>query len=137
MGKMLVLISFKFGISSYIGLKFPLRYFYNHYFLLLNVLHSKYEKTYWSCQFNCFYCFSQHWSYFCPNFGTKTTHHTLLLLSLIPMKYVRGFNDSISNLCCNPVVLKKKLVKPLKNDIFFLGGGQIFRKKQIAWVCPK
>ena len=36
MGKNVVLISFKRGISSYIGLEFPLRYFYNDYFLLLN-----------------------------------------------------------------------------------------------------
>ena len=33
----LVLIIFKCGISYYFDLQFPLRHFYNHYFLLLNV----------------------------------------------------------------------------------------------------
>ena len=36
MGKNLDLISFKYGISSQFGLQFSLRYFYTHYFLLLN-----------------------------------------------------------------------------------------------------
>ena len=36
MGKNVVLISFRFP-SSNGGLQFPIRYFYNHYFLLLNV----------------------------------------------------------------------------------------------------
>ena len=36
--KNVILTSFKCGIASYIGLiKFPLRYFYNHYFLLIDV----------------------------------------------------------------------------------------------------
>ena len=37
MGKNFVLIYFKYGASSYFSLQFPLRYFYNHYVLLVNV----------------------------------------------------------------------------------------------------
>ena len=51
MAKNVVLISFKCGISSYIGRKFPLRYFYNHYFLFLNVLTvCFYHVTYAFCE---------------------------------------------------------------------------------------
>ena len=40
----MVLISFKCGISSYIGLKFPFSSFYYHYFLLLNIFLITWKK---------------------------------------------------------------------------------------------
>ena len=47
-GKNLVLIFFKRGSFYYFSLQFPLRYFYNHYFLLLNVfLMQNLQKTHW------------------------------------------------------------------------------------------
>ena len=47
MAQNLCLISFKYGTHSYFSLQFPLRYFFNHYFLLAFkcILNAKYEKT--------------------------------------------------------------------------------------------
>ena len=44
-----------------------------------------------------------------------------------------GDSININNFCCNPVVMKKKMVKPLK--IVFLG--PICTTKRSAWATPK
>ena len=65
-------------------------------FLLVNVHLMQNMKKTLKQQFLCF--FSQHWTYFGPDFALKTTP-TLLLLA--------GDTININNLCCNPAVLKK------------------------------
>ena len=49
--------------------------------------------------------FSQHWTYFGPNFAPKTTR-TLLFLADFQWNML-GDKININNLCCNPAVLKK------------------------------
>ena len=56
--------------------------------------------------------FSQHWTYFGPNFALKTTA-TLLFLADFRWNMF-GDTININNMCCIPAVLKKKLVKSLK-----------------------
>ena len=74
-------------------------------FLLVNVTipHAKYGKTHRNTSFIGF--FSQHWTYFGPNFAPKTPP-TLLFLADFQWKML-GDTININNLCCNPVVLKK------------------------------
>ena len=49
--------------------------------------------------------FSQHWTYFGPNFAPKTTP---TLVSLTDFQWnMLGDTININNLCCNPAVLKK------------------------------
>ena len=108
MGKLFVLMSFKYGVSSLFSLPLPLRYFCNQYILLVNVyLIQNMKKTNWNTSF--FPGFSQHLDLIWPKFCPKDHTHFTFLRSL-PMKYVKGFNY-------NPVVLKKKLAKP-KNCFF-------------------
>ena len=79
MGKNLALISFKYGVSSYHSLQFPLRFFYNPYLFACKCIpHAKYEKNPIEIPVPLF--FSQHWTYFGPNFPPKTTP-TLLFLA--------------------------------------------------------
>ena len=61
--------------------------------------------------------FFQIWTYFGPDFVPKTIP-TLLFLADFQWSML-GDSININNLCCIPVVLKKKLVKHLKNC--FLG----------------
>ena len=44
-----------------------------------------------------------------------------------------GDSININNFCCNPVVLKKKLVNPLKTAF----SGPIYTTKGSAWATPK
>ena len=115
MDKHFILISLKYSVSSYFSFQFPLRYFYNHCFLLVNVAipHSEYEKNPMKYQFLCFY-----------EIGPNLTQ----ILSERPQPHY--FFWLISNEICWGIQLKlitcvaiqqfcKKLVKPLKNC--FLG----------------
>ena len=108
-GKNLVLIFFKCDISCYFGIQFPLRYFYNHYLLLLNVfLLQNLKKAqmnfdpFWSIvqlsetgiinvDNTSFFVFSQHWT---SNLAQllPLRPHPLSFFCWLPMKYVRGFN---------------------------------------------
>ena len=63
-------------------------------------------------QFICF--FSQHWTYFGPNFAPKTTP-TLLFLADFQWNILWD-TINLNDLCCRSS--EKKLVKPLKNCFF-------------------
>ena len=97
MAQNLVLISFKCGISSYFDFQFPLRYFCNHYFLLLNVfLMQNMKKTY---------------SLFFHNIGPNLCQILplrLCQLFCLLISNILGDSTDIDNLRHNPVVLKKK-----------------------------
>ena len=134
MGKNLVLISFKYGISSYSGIQFPLRYFYSHYFLLLDVYlmqTAKYEKTLLKCQLLCFFTMLD---LIWPKFYSKDHTHfpVFLLISDETCLEIQLILMLIANLFCNPVVLKK-IVKPWKNCFF----GPICTKKGSLWATSK
>ena len=128
MDKHFILISLKYSVSSYFSFQFPLRYFYNHCFLLVNVAipHSKYEKNPMKYQFLCFY-----------KIGPNLTQ----ILSQRPQPLY--FFWLISNEICWGIQLKlitcvaiqkfcKKLVKPLKNCFL----GPICTKKGSLWTTP-
>ena len=94
------------------------------------------KKTHWNTSF---FVFSQHLTKFGPNLAPKTTH-TLLFLTDFQWHMLRD-SININNLCWNPVVLKKKWVKPLKNC--FIGPnlhkkgvimGHAQRGKQFYWA---
>ena len=73
--------------------------------------HAKYEKNLLKCQFLYVIIRDLTWPKFCPK---DPTHFPFLLLISNEITGTQLINNNISNLCCNPVVLKKKLVKPLK-----------------------
>ena len=87
MGKNVVLISFKFP-SSHGGVQFPLRYFYNHYFLLLNVFLMQFLKPIDNATFFVF--FSDIGLNLAQIFLPKP--HPMFFFFWFSMKYVRGFS---------------------------------------------
>ena len=100
--KSLILISFKCSISSYIGLKFPITFFYNHNFPAFKCIpHANNEKKPIgnASFFGGF--FSQHWTYFHPIFA-KTVGHIFADFQWNML----GDSININDLCCNPLVLK-------------------------------
>ena len=102
----MVLIFFKCGISCYFGLQFPFRYFYNHYFLLLKL----------------FFIF------ILPHNHTHFPFFVDLQWNML--------EDSINinDFCCNPVVSKKKIVKPQQKLLFW---AQFALQRGHHGPCPK
>ena len=76
--------------------------------------HAKYKKPPVKCQFLCFLTtLDLIWPKFCPK---DHTHGSFFVVHF--HWNMLGDSININNLCCNPVALKKKLVKPLKNCFF-------------------
>ena len=92
MGKNVVLISFKFP-SSHGGVQFPLRYFYNHYFLLLNVFLMQFLKP------------IDNATLIWPKFFSQ--NHTQCSFFSDFQWNMLGDSVNITNLSYNPVILKK------------------------------
>ena len=70
-----------------------------------------------------FFFFSQHWTYFGPNFAPRTTPTLLFLADF--QRNMLGDTININNLCCNPSSSEKKLFKTPKNCFF---GPNLHRK---------
>ena len=130
MGKNLALISFKYGVSSSFSLQFPLRYFYNHYLLPVNVylMQNMEKKPHWNTSFFVFFTtVDLTWPKFCRKNHTHFTFFWLISRNML------GDTININNyLCCNLAVLKK-LVKPLKNCFL----DRIYKEKGSLWAMLK
>ena len=103
--KNLVLISFK-----------SLKYFYHHYFLLLNkFLIQNMKKPIDNARF---FDFSKNGGIIGPTFYLWDHSHIVYFL-LIPYKIF--YSSNINNLCCNSCfnISEKKLARPLKQASFF------------------
>ena len=102
-GKKLALTSLKFGIFSYNCDKFPLRWFYNHCFLLWKVIPSKiWKKTNdITCLFTFFATLDIIWPKFCP----KTTSNLIFFAGF--QWSMLGNRINIKKFNWNPLVLKK------------------------------
>ena len=130
MGKNFILISFKYGVSSSFSLQFLLKYFYDPYFVLVNVyLMQNIKKSSLKYQFLSFFTILDQ---ILPKFCPKCYTHTSLFLADFQWNML-GDSININNLCCNPVVLKKKLVKPYN----FVWLSPICTKKGSLWATPK
>ena len=87
-------------------------------FLLVNVyLMQNMKNT------SILFFFSQHWTYFGPNFVPRTTPTLLFLADF--QRNMLGDTININNLCCNPSSSEKKLFKTPKNCFF---GPNLHRK---------
>ena len=101
-GKILALTSLKFSIFSYNCNKFPLRWFYNHCFLLQKIWKKPNDIT---CFFTFFTTLDIIWPKFCP----KTTPNLILFASF--QWSMLGNSIDIKKFNWNPVLLAVVLKK--------------------------
>ena len=111
--------------------------FYSHIYitttsLLVNVYLMQIMKKKTHIEIPVSFFFSQHWTYFGPNFAPKTTPTLLFWLNFNKICY------GVQSILITYVAIQKfwkKLVKPLKNC--FLDPIQICTEKRSLWTTAK